>query len=475
MKGFLKGFFGVSVMMCLSGGGYVAAKPANTDLPPSDIHISPLDWGKVSTSQLDVTPFIQVDKIIQEHSVEKRGFVTVPLDYYDPQGAKIDIFFRLMPSKGASLANDKKPILVVMNGGPGMPSSGYRSIDFDYVTGKGRNRYDELDKYFRILAVDQRGTGFSAPLDLDNPSLSPQIIATYFDSNEHARDHVAVIAEVVSENEPFFMLARSYGGHIGFQYIALGNHVPQPAGIILSSAIQPDMDGRTIFSKRRQKQRDLQETLLIERPGIDKKLNRLRAHLQQLQIDPNLINTLWFSLGAGDNWEQHFEEKIDSLLAQTDKHVLLDSFEAGTVNLLNYVLSSAALIPGYTDKSLTKVTSKDVPFADWMLDENWVLNQIGNDDDWRQYFIAAVDANPPPATAFPNVAMFKDLMASQQVLFTFGEHDAFLEPTHQLEAAKRFFVPGHVSFQMFNGGHGAAFSKEGAKFVDEWAQERLKM
>ncbi|WP_299495620.1 hypothetical protein [uncultured Shewanella sp.] len=27
---------------------------------------------------------------------------------------------------------------------------------------------------------------------------------------------------------------------------------------------------------------------------------------------------------------------------------------------------------------MSQVPSKDVPFVDWMLDESWVLNQIGN-------------------------------------------------------------------------------------------------
>ena len=61
-------------------------------------------------------------------------------------------------------------------------------------------------------------SGESAPLDLDDPALSPEVIAKYFGSNEPARDHARVIEAVVPAGEPIFILAYSHGGEIGFYY-----------------------------------------------------------------------------------------------------------------------------------------------------------------------------------------------------------------------------------------------------------------
>jgi len=445
----------------------------------NDSNIAPeikLNWDNVSSVLINNMPYLPVDKSVKIHDVEQRGFVEVPFDYSKPNGKKLDVFYRFMPSKKASLDTDKKPILVVMNGGPGAPSSGYRALNYNYQTGEGRNSFSELDKYFRILVVDQRGTGYSSPIDLNNSNISATVIAKYFDADEHARDHAEVIKKIIGKNEQFFIMARSYGGHIGFQYLALDSQAPKPDGFILVSAIQPGMDGEVVFSKRREKQLALNQYLLKDRPGIDKKLNQLRGHLQSLKIDRNLINALWGKLGKGEDWSHQFETMIDELNEIKDAELLTNRLSEGvfsTVNLLNYILSSSALTPGFTDKTLTISTSKSVPFLPWMLDENWTLNQIGNDGSWRQEFVQNIDQNPPPASSFPAIEEYKSIIKRNNVLFTFGVNDAFLEPDHQLKSAKRFNVDGQVTYKVLNGGHGAAFSKEGAVFVNDWAKKAL--
>lgn len=69
---------------------------------------------------------------ILEHPIEKRGFVSVPLDHNDPSKKTIEIFYRLIPSYGGSPDDKTKPIIVVFNGGPGVASHFYRPLNFDY-------------------------------------------------------------------------------------------------------------------------------------------------------------------------------------------------------------------------------------------------------------------------------------------------------------------------------------------------------
>jgi hypothetical protein len=163
--------------------------------------------------------------------------------------------------------------------------------------------------------------------------------------------------------------------------------------------------------------------------------------------------------------------KLDYLLGLTDSRILeveLGGTIVASVNLLNYVLSSAALTPGYTDRTITLETSRLVPFDAWMLDENWTLNQLGTDGTWRECFIAAVDRNPPPATRFPDAPAIRQAVATTRVLFTFGSEDAFLPATLQYQRAQAFEVPGRTEFRVLSGGHGAAFSAEGAELVYRW-------
>lgn len=429
---------------------------------------------EVSPELLSDLRIMEIDCQVLQHAHEKRGIVAVPLDYSTPDGGQIEIFYRLLPSSGSKAGDSERPILLIMNGGPGTPSSAYRALDYDYEDHKPADAFSELAKYFRILMVDQRGTGHSAPLDLDYPKTSAETIARLFDSDEHAKDHAKVVERVVPVGEPFFVLARSYGGEIGFKYLLLGAAARQPAGFVFSSAILPHTDAIETFLMRRRKQQELNFELRNAYPGVVDGLTNLRRKLELFGMDPGIVNFLWADLGKGDNWKQELFDKVSEANELDDPATLLTELGGNireTVNLLNYVLSSAALTPGYTDRTITAETSRRIPFETWMLDENWTLNQIGNDGTWREDFVASVDRSPPPPTLFPPVEEIRQLIGNTQVLFIFGQSDAFLPQDLQLNRAERFSVPGHTAYRVYSDGHGAGFSRKGAAEIAHWAAE----
>jgi len=433
-------------------------------------------WDRVPAAALADIPFKDVDRRAVGHAHERRGFVSVPLDYSRPSDRRIDIFYRLLPSSGSPGSGVPNPILVLMNGGPGVPSSRYRPLEHDYDRGGQEDALGELSKHFRILAVDQRGTGNSAPLDLDDPALSPEVIARFFDSDEHARDHARVIEAVVPRPEKFFVLAQSYGGEIGFQYLTLEGDLRRPAGIIFASAVLPHVDALETFLWRRRRQKELNLQLRADSPATVGKLDRLRHHLESLGTERAGVNLLWPYLGKGAGWEKELDARVDELLAITtakEMEAELGHDIRHSVNLLNYVLSSAALTGGYTDRTMTRETSRRVPFDDWMLDENWTLTRIGRDGTWREAFIASVDRDPPPPTRFPPLEEVRRALSRVRVLFTFGRSDAFLPQDLQIQRARRFELPGHTEFRVLDGGHAAAFSAEGAAAIRVWASRVL--
>ena len=110
---FLLSFFLLTVSLAVSGGTLI------WENPPSLVRES-LFYKSVPSGMV-------------ENAIEKRGLIDVPLDYDNPGGGHIKIFYRLLPCLTCDGPKDKKkPILVVINGGPGNASSGYRAYDFKY-------------------------------------------------------------------------------------------------------------------------------------------------------------------------------------------------------------------------------------------------------------------------------------------------------------------------------------------------------
>lgn len=68
-------------------------------------------------------PYKKVDPAVLAHAVERRGFVDAPFDHARPDGPKIRVFYRLIPAHGSTTGDSTYPVIVVINGGPGYPSS----------------------------------------------------------------------------------------------------------------------------------------------------------------------------------------------------------------------------------------------------------------------------------------------------------------------------------------------------------------
>ncbi len=424
-------------------------------------------------------PFKPVDPGVLRHAVERRGFVPAPFDHADPGGPKIPIFYRLIPAHGAALDDPAYPVIVVANGGPGFPSSAYRPIDYDYTdpASPKNGPFDRLKHLllsYRVLLIDQRGTnGYSAPLDMENPALDADAIARGFSSDSQARDHLAVIEKVVPQGEPFFMIAQSYGGMVGMQYLSLTlAGARKPKGIVFSCSALPYEDVLASSLARRAEQLKLNVELREAFPGIEKKLAEVRTRLKSLELEPAQINGLYGFLGKGvkGSWEKAFAAHLDKMLSQTREEIVKQNKDnSGEVNLLNYVLSSCNFTPGETDRTIAARTSELIPYEPWMIDENWVIMQAGGGIAWREAFVTAMDRRPPPATPFASVQDLRAAIALNSVLFTPADNDAYVPAESYVRAIAKFEVPGHTAIKRLPGGHSAIFLEEGHRAFREWA------
>jgi pimeloyl-ACP methyl ester carboxylesterase len=139
---------------------------------------------------------------------------TVPLDHAQPDGEQISIFAREVVATASESAD--LPWLVFFQGGPGFGSP--RPV----------GRADWLDRAlreFRVLLLDQRGTGRSTPATRQTLSRFPADAAAVARYLGHFRaDSIVADAELIrpqiTGGAPWSVLGQSFGGFCAVTYLS---------------------------------------------------------------------------------------------------------------------------------------------------------------------------------------------------------------------------------------------------------------
>ena len=138
-------------------------------------------------------------------------FLDVPLRYNDDNGERVTIFVRELVK--ASRANASMPYLLYQQGGPGFPASR------PTIQTSGWQK-SALEKY-RVLLLDQRGTGRSTPVTCKN--LAERKDAADYLTNFRADSIVAdseVVRELICNGTKISLLGQSYGGFVILCYLS---------------------------------------------------------------------------------------------------------------------------------------------------------------------------------------------------------------------------------------------------------------
>jgi pimeloyl-ACP methyl ester carboxylesterase len=144
--------------------------------------------------------------------------VRVPVDHGHPDGERIEIFGREIVAAGRADA-DRLPWLVFLQGGPGMAAQ--RPV------GRAGWLDRALDDY-RVLLLDQRGTGRSARITARSLArlASPHAQAKYL-ANFRA-DSIVLDCELVRRelcgDRPWTVLGQSFGGFCAVSYLSFAPH-----------------------------------------------------------------------------------------------------------------------------------------------------------------------------------------------------------------------------------------------------------
>jgi pimeloyl-ACP methyl ester carboxylesterase len=140
-----------------------------------------------------------------EHTVE------VPLDHADPGGATIEVFAREVADPDGT----DRPFLVFLQGGPG----------FEAVRPTGRPRspgwLDHALGEYRVVLLDQRGTGRSAPIGrlLGMTAADQAAYLTHFRADSIVRD--AECVRQALDVDRWSVLGQSFGGFCALVYLSL--------------------------------------------------------------------------------------------------------------------------------------------------------------------------------------------------------------------------------------------------------------
>lgn len=150
----------------------------------------------------------------------KHHYFDVPLDYAEPgaagghSGRTIKVFAREV----ISIENSKKtslPYLLFLQGGPGFPSPRPEGAD---------GWLKRALRDYRVLLLDQRGTGLSTPVAEQTLSVLPGASAQFEYLKHFRADNIVrdceFIRKALTGDEPWTILGQSFGGFCATTYLS---------------------------------------------------------------------------------------------------------------------------------------------------------------------------------------------------------------------------------------------------------------
>lgn len=201
----------------------------------------------------------------------------VPLDYEKPNGKSIKIFAREVRST-ENANKDDMPFLIFLQGGPGNQSPRPES---------NGGWIKRVLKDYRLLLLDQRGTGLSTPVTHQTlsefPDVSSQVeYLKYFRADNIVRD-CEHIRKSLGKGKKWTVLGQSYGGFCITTYLSM--HPEGLEGAILTGGFPPLVNSpddvyRACYSRLIEKN----EEFYARFPDDAEIVSRIVKHLQTNEV-----------------------------------------------------------------------------------------------------------------------------------------------------------------------------------------------
>jgi pimeloyl-ACP methyl ester carboxylesterase len=261
---------------------------------------------------------------------------TVPLDHDDPAGERIELYAREV------VASDKTdaelPWLVYLQGGPGFGAN--RFIGREAWLARALKEY-------RVLLLDQRGTGASTPANRQTLPLrgGPGEQADYlahFRADSIVRDCEAIRRQVTG-GAPWAVLGQSFGGFCAVTYLS---HAPEGLSTAVITGGLPSLDANADDVYRAAYPRVERKVAAhyARYPQDVERARRIADHLLQHDVVlPNgyrftveAFQSLGILLGRGDGSHRLHFLLEDAFVRTPQGPALSDSFQEEAQGLLSY-------------------------------------------------------------------------------------------------------------------------------------------
>jgi pimeloyl-ACP methyl ester carboxylesterase len=224
---------------------------------------------------------------------------SVPLDHRRPEGPRITVFTREVAAPDGAA----RPYLLFLQGGPGIEATRPTSPPSGWMK--------RAIEDYRVLLLDQRGTGRSTPVGPEIPGSSPEEQArylTHFRADSIVRDAEHIRRELGVER--WSVLGQSFGGFTSMTYLSLAPEGLRAALITggLSPVGRPPDDVYRATSVRLiEKNRAYFERYPGDRARVAEILARLEAEDVRLPSGDRLtarrFRQLGMWLGDSAGWE----------------------------------------------------------------------------------------------------------------------------------------------------------------------------
>jgi pimeloyl-ACP methyl ester carboxylesterase len=261
---------------------------------------------------------------------------TVPLDHDDPSGEQIELYGREVVS--AARPDTFRPWLVYLEGGPGNAVRRF----VGQQAWLGRAVQD-----FRVLLLDQRGTGRSTPqnrqtlVQRGGPAAQAEHLAL-FRADSIVRDCES-IRQRLTGGAPWTVLGQSFGGFCATHYLSAA---PEGLDTVLITGGLPSLDAgaddvyRSAYPRIRRKA----EAHYARYPQDVERARRIAAHLAErpaqlpggYTLTVEAFQSLGILLGAGDGSHQLHYLLENAFVRTASGHELSDAFQEGVRPVLSF-------------------------------------------------------------------------------------------------------------------------------------------
>ncbi|WP_367038969.1 alpha/beta fold hydrolase [Streptomyces sp. Je 1-332] len=261
---------------------------------------------------------------------------SVPLDHDAPAGERIEVFAR--EAVASAHADASLPWLVYLQGGPGFGAN--RFVGKEAWLGRALQDY-------RVLLLDQRGTGSSTPatrqtLPLRGGPREQADYLTHFRADSIVRD-CELIRRELTGGAPWTVLGQSFGGFCATHYLSAA---PEGLHTAIITGGLPTLDGhaddvyRAAYPRMERKTR----AHYARYPQDVERARRIAAHIAEhepvlnggYRLTVEAFQSLGMLLGSGDGSHRLHYLLEDAFVRTPAGHTLSDAFQEGVQAALSH-------------------------------------------------------------------------------------------------------------------------------------------